>query len=93
MRLSAGEISSIKEVIYHFDSSASIFLFGSRTYDTKKGGDIDLLVLSDTISLDNMLKIKLNLYDRIGEQKIDLIVEKDASKPFTQMAIEKGIRL
>ncbi len=33
------------------------------------------------------------ILDRIGEQRLDLVVSKDGSDPFFALAIEKGVRL
>lgn len=93
MRLTPFQIDSIKKVIEDYDQNARIYLFGSRTDDTKKGGDIDLLVHSEKITDEMRRMIKIKLYDLIGEQKIDLIITSDLSKPFVQIALEQGIKL
>lgn len=46
MRLADEERLVISNAIHQADADAMIYLFGSRTDDTSKGGDIDLLVLS-----------------------------------------------
>ena len=51
MRLEKDEIASIRSVIKLLDSKAKIFLYGSRVDDSKRGGDIDLLVVSESISV------------------------------------------
>ena len=51
MRLQKSEVDAIKEAIYAFDPRAKIYLFDSRVDDTKKGGDIDLLIESNAIGL------------------------------------------
>ena len=61
--------------------------------DDKKGGDIDLLVLSQKITEQDRRKIKLSLYDALGEQKIDLLIAADTSKPFVRIALENGVLL
>jgi hypothetical protein len=42
MRLSAQEHETISRVLKETDPQGRIYLFGSRTDDEKKGGDIDL---------------------------------------------------
>lgn len=93
MRLTPEQIRAIKEVVCESDPDAEIFLFGSRANDSKRGGDIDLLILSTTIDPDARRRIKLRLLDRLGAQKIDLIVAKDASKPFIRIVQQEGRRL
>ena len=93
MRLSDSERKSIKEIIFELDANAKIFLFGSRAHDEKKGGDIDLLILSSTITEMNRREIKLKLYDALGEQKIDLLIAKDLKDPFVKIAQTTGILL
>lgn len=93
MRLSLDQQTSIKKVINNFDSDAKIYLFGSRVDPSKRGGDIDLLVISKTITEKNRREIKLKFYDELGEQKIDLIIADNTSKPFIKIALEQGILL
>ena len=93
MRLSQYEIQSIKDVVYSLDSNAKIYLFGSRVYDDKRGGDIDLLIVSNKLTSKDTRKARLALYNKIGEQKIDVVIAKDLSKPFTRIAAEEGILL
>jgi len=50
MRLSQYEIQSIKEVVYSLERNFRIYLFGSRVYDNKKSGDIDLLIFSNKLT-------------------------------------------
>ncbi len=44
MRLSASEVEVMREVFRKTFGHGSLYLFGSRTDDTKRGGDIDLYV-------------------------------------------------
>ena len=85
MRLSEKEISAIKNNILNFDQDAKIYLFGSRTNDKAKGGDIDVLAISDKIGFNEKLKIRTGIFKEIEEQKLDLVVKKDFNDVFVKM--------
>jgi len=91
MRLSEFEINAIKQSVYRLDPEAKIFLFGSRADDTKKGGDIDLLVLSSKIVPSDKIKIKAHLFKKLDEQKIDIAIAADTRKPFVRLALKNGV--
>jgi len=93
MRLSSDEKSAIIQAVERLDPGAGIYLFGSRVDDTKKGGDIDILIFSDRLTFEDKLEIKAYLFERIEEQKIDLIISQDESDPFIRMALKQGVRL
>ncbi len=96
MRLTLFEISTIQHAAQSiFGDAVKVTLFGSRVDDDKKGGDIDLYLVPE--KLDNLYekKIKfLSALDRaLGEQKIDVVIAKDKTRPIEKEAIEKGIEL
>lgn len=95
MRLSQHDIDMIKEVFYSTFKEGEIYLFGSRVDDSLKGGDIDLFVSANNI--DNYLEKKLNflalLKEKIGDQKIDLVISKDKNRLIEKEALNKGINL
>lgn len=93
MRLKDFELNAIVSTVKSFDGNASLYLFGSRVDDTKKGGDIDLLVLSDRLTNDDKRSIKKKLYELIGEQKIDLLIAADDSDPFVKLVLGTGVKL
>ncbi|MCU0288927.1 MAG: nucleotidyltransferase domain-containing protein [Acidobacteria bacterium] len=93
MRLTEYEVTAIKESVYLFDPDAKIYLFGSRVDDMKKGGDIDLIVISKRITGAERRKIKLNIYNKIGEQKIDMIITPGITTTFHRIAISTGVQL
>jgi predicted nucleotidyltransferase len=80
MRISQKEISKIKNILTEFQllPSCKIFLFGSRLYDYKKGGDIDLILLCPESDYKNILalkfRIKSELEFALDEQRVDLTV-------------------
>lgn len=96
MRLTTFEITAINQNAKNiFDDAVKVYVFGSRIDDSKKGGDIDLYVISE--NQDNLYekKIKfLNALDiSLGEQKIDVVIAKDKNRPIEIEAIAKGIEL
>lgn len=94
MRLTENEIAAIKSQVYEKDPKAKIYLFGSRVDDAKKGGDIDLLVLSKVLSFSDKIKIRVALYGDIGEQKIDIVIAKDKNESaFVEHAFDTGVAL
>jgi len=94
MRLKPEEVRAIKTTIHNLDQEANVFLFGSRADDSKRGGDIDLLVLSARLSGgDAKRAIKKELYKLIGEQKIDIVIAADTTDPFVQLALKTGVKL
>jgi hypothetical protein len=96
MRLSDKEKKVIVQCVLALDPKAQIYLFGSRTDDTKKGGDIDLFIMSENLNLDKKLNILSAIQKEIGEQKIDILIRTFAntpSDPFVQSFLPKAILL
>ena len=93
MRLKEYEQAAILATVRTFDADAAVYLFGSRVDDSRKGGDIDLLILSNRLTRDDSRAIRSRLYDLLGEQKIDLIIAADATDPFVAMALQTGVML
>ena len=93
MRLKPEEITAINETVHALDGEAMVYLFGSRVDDSKRGGDIDLLVMSQTLTRSDAGKIRWRLWELMGEQKIDILIAKDTSDPFVRIAMKEGILL
>lgn len=93
MRLTEFEISNIKEVISSHDPNSEIYLFGSRADDSKRGGDIDLLIISPELEFKQKRAIRMELHRRLGEQKIDITIVPDTTTPFSKIATENGVKL
>lgn len=96
MRLEGQEIQTIIEKVRSFDPAAEIWLYGSRIDDQLKGGDIDLLVISSTITFSEKISILTEIKMTMGDQKIDLIVRKPelrAIDPLLHSILEKAVRI
>lgn len=99
MRISDSDRSHIFQILTElYGASSSIYLFGSRTDDSKKGGDIDLFLVNKDFLPDEQKRIHAisKLQKAIGLQKIDLVItadpEKDTRK-VVQEALLHGIQL
>ena len=93
MRLTEKEKDNLLKSIHYWDKDAQVYLFGSRTNDSKKGGDIDLAVWSRRIGLKEKIDIKLKFFEEFGEQKIDLFVFNDESNTFWNVINEHALLL
>lgn len=95
MRLTKLEVDAIKNSFKEIFKEGRIFLFGSRTNDSLKGGDIDLYIITEKNDRLMHLKIEflVHLKRKIGNQKIDVVISKDISRPIEQEALSKGIEL
>lgn len=97
MRLEESEIKAISELAkHHFGEGVRVFLFGSRTNDKMRGGDIDLLIsMDDDCNLTMKVKIDFltDLMIRIGEQKVDVVYENKARKGLLKSIQSKRIQL
>jgi predicted nucleotidyltransferase len=95
MRISEYEKTVIIEAVKSIDPNAQIWLFGSRIYDEKKGGDIDIAILSEKINKEVMRKIQVKRFicNRIGEQKIDIVTTNDGKEAIFRLAVSEGIQL
>ena len=94
MRLSKDEVKILKNTLNTLNSDAKLYLFGSRLYDNKKGGDIDLLIVSKTFTKKLLRKLRVEFFKYFGEQKLDIIVDDGSfSNPFHKIAYQKAIQL
>ncbi len=94
MRLSAEQIETIKNAVIGEDPKSRVYLFGSRVDDSARGGDIDLLIESETMDRESVRRIRVAFFVLFGEQKIDIVVDngKD-NQPFIRMVREGAIEL
>lgn len=98
MRLTQSEIDAIRCTYLDVFQNGSVYLFGSRVDDNQKGGDIDLYVvpenkLSSSQLLEKKIDFLVQLKNRIGEQKIDVVIARDQNRLIEQEALRKGVKL
>ena len=95
MRLPPSTYSSIKICIQALAPDSESYLFGSRADDKAKGGDIDLLLLTEEkLPLPVISRIRRMILNQVGEQKIDIVnFSKSSDHPFKSIALETAVKL
>jgi len=95
MRLLQDKIDNLKASISFILPNSKIYLFGSRVDDSKKGGDIDILILANRkLSFIEKAKVEKNFFKQFGEQKLDLIsFSFDETNTFKEVILEEAIEL
>jgi uncharacterized protein len=90
MRISSEEAMTLRDAIQKYVPSASVYLFGSRAADQKRGGDIDVLVIgARKLTLSEIIQAKRHFWSTYGEQKIDIVSYTTDENPVFRTLIEK----
>ena len=94
MRLKQEEIDTLKQKLYTLSCDAKLYLFGSRVDDTKRGGDIDLLIVSNELTKKDLRTLRIDFFNFFGEQKIDIVLDDGTfTNPFTKLILQKAVLL
>lgn len=99
MRLSKFEIESIINLASrHFGSEVQVFLYGSRTSNQLRGGDIDLYIRNtngEHLNARTKINFITDLILQIGDQKIDVVLDHPDKKNsvFFKTINQTGIQL
>jgi predicted nucleotidyltransferase len=93
MRISRVELNALRTIIGELDPAGSIYLFGSRADDARRGGDIDVyLQASHAIDLKTRLRTQYRL-EQACNSRVDLLI-KNPLQPMQaihQIATEQGV--
>ena len=95
MRISKEIADYFKEETPKLGYNADVYLFGSRTDDKKRGGDIDILIIADKKFDDNETsKLYWGFQQKFGEQKLDIACfAKDEESNFKNLILSEAIKL
>lgn len=97
MRLHPEQVEIIRRAAQDaFGQDADVWLFGSRVDDSKRGGDIDLLIRPKVTAALLTRKVRFlgQLARQLGERKVDVVIEAPGDmRPIVRVARETGIRL
>ena len=95
MRLSPQQISSIRSGVQHeLGDDARVYLYGSRTDDAKRGGDVDLLIEANA-PVDQLVRARIKLeLERTLNLPVDVLFANGAStSAFVGIARSQAIAL
>ena len=95
MRLENAKAEFLKSLVTQYLPSSNVYLFGSRVDDAKRGGDIDILILSDReLKREEKASIEFSFFQRFGEQKLDLVsYGYDENCSFKEVALQEAVLL
>lgn len=99
MRITSEQASHIKQSVNQvFGEQASVWLFGSRVNDNAKGGDVDLLIKTETPLIDPAIlaaRVAVKVMRLQNGRKVDVVVQAPNStpQPIFDIATQKGILL
>ncbi|MBL7162965.1 MAG: nucleotidyltransferase domain-containing protein [Anaerolineales bacterium] len=79
---------------------AVVYLFGSRTDLRKKGGDLDLLIVSQRAishAYELRKKLRMAIKEELGDQRVDILISPDPHRndqpAFIRLAVMEGVRI
>jgi predicted nucleotidyltransferase len=95
MRISSDYIEIIKKYSYkYFGDDSKVYLFGSRTDDSKFGGDIDIYIepVYNEDVFSQIIKFLVELKNITGKRKIDIVINNGKYQlPVYEFAKAEGI--
>lgn len=95
VRLKNSDLDIIKKSFIDIFQRGELYLFGSRADVSKRGGDIDLYIVpqSQTDLCRKKIEFMVNLKKKLGEQKIDVVIDRNQNRTIDKIAKEKGVLL
>lgn len=99
IRLERWQIEAIQNTFKEvFGDYSHLWIFGSRTDLSQKGGDIDLYIEPELTDLDELVDKRAKFYSllmmRLGEQKVDIVLYQPLGDILVyKMAKENGVQL
>ena len=95
MRLTRREHTAIGNRCRELAPGGEAFLFGSRTNPAARGGDIDILLLTESkLPMAEIRRLRRAILDDIGEQKLDIVnFPRTSDAPFKAIAMHTAVKL
>ena len=76
----------------HFGESAEVRLFGSRTDDSLRGGDIDIQIVSPNSTYRNEISFLVDV-EQLLDERVDIRVQRGDPLLIDNIAFDEGILL
>ncbi len=93
IRLSEKEIKTIKDLATKIFGNCEVYIFGSQTNLTKKGGDIDIFIIPQ--NKEDLFKKKIKLSAKLESvlgKPVDVVVSGSKNTPIEEEAL-KGVKI
>jgi predicted nucleotidyltransferase len=80
---------------------AVVYLYGSRSYSEGRGGDLDLLIVSQPAArqaYELSKKLRIAIKELLGDQRVDVVVSPGVrasglTTAFVRLALLEGVRI
>jgi predicted nucleotidyltransferase len=93
MRLRQDEVTIILREVEKIFDDATVYLFGSRLDENRRGGDIDLFIVPVTSTKNIERKVRLAArLERLLYKPVDVVLHRDFNREIEQAAL-RGIEL
>jgi predicted nucleotidyltransferase len=98
MRLEPREIEAIRAAVRQvFGEGATVRLFGSRTRDALRGGDVDLFVEVDpgAATVANEQRLRDRIAPAVEDLRVDILLHERGAplSPIERVAVREGVLL
>ena len=95
MRLNSETVQVLQKIFLQVFGKGELYLFGSRVDDARRGGDIDLYLVADNRDRmgEKRIEFLAQVKRQIGDQRIDLVLDRGAGRPIDKIAMREGLLL
>lgn len=95
MRLNSETVQVLQKIFLQVFGKGELYLFGSRVDDARRGGDIDLYLVADNRDRmgEKRIEFLAQVKRQIGDQRIDLVIDRGTGRPIDKIAMREGLLL
>jgi len=93
-------LSALFRMYLHEYSDAVVCLYGSRIYLDQRGGDLDLLIVSQgaaRYAYELSKKLRIAIKEQLGDQRVDVVVspgpQVSGQPAFVRLAFLEGVQI